>query len=118
MIAGNKEELEQLRAENARLRLRIEMFAWKRRNWKAGRFCRFGFRRDPDRPGILVGHPPDIDIIRLIMRLYADGKSSYLIWKQLNAMTFAHREKKFPRSLIANIVRRSEAGEYSIADSS
>ena len=97
--------------EIARLKMRIEMFTFKRKNWPRHRPPRFGYRSDPNVPGQLVGHPPDIDIIKLIMRMSRAGVSGYKISRHLDTMTFTHRPP-VPRSLVHVVIQRGKAGEY------
>ena len=117
MEIDEADELEQLRTENKRLRLRLEFTTYSRRQWGGSRFVRYGWMRHPNYPGWLVPNMSEQDIARLIVELHGEGASATDITRDLNSRGLPHRSAKFCRSLIQNIIKRAAAGEYPPRDS-
>ena len=118
MEIDEADELEQLRARNEWLGFRIEAVSYCRRQWGGSRYVRYGWMRNPNRPGVLVANLLEQDIARLIVRLHGEGTSATEITRDLNRRGLPHRSAKFCRSLIQNVIKRAAAGEYPPPDSS
>ena len=106
--------LAELEAEREGLFLRVKMFDLRWSNWNAGRYPRYGYTRDSKRRGKLIVNPTEQGIIRVIMKLRADGMATTAITKHLNKAGYPHRSENFPNSLTQNVIIRVVAGQYDL----